>query len=301
MLTTIEIEPGFNLTETIDQAVLAAQQLLTDLALAGDFLPQMLSVFGDRLDRAQLEALRQDWISGEFISWPAIEILSAEELSGANGAFAAATNRIYLSRDYLERNRANLSAVSDLVLEEFGHFVDAQINQTDTVGDEGARFKLTVLKAPLQENQIQLLRTEQDKTFLTLRNQSVSVEQQLAGSLGIPSIHEIYENIARTVAYGAEYFDSERERLWKKGDLVKDISETDLFKVDFVQDDQAGSGFWAIGLLSVANGLPILATRGTEPTMLEDLLADSNVEGALSDSHQFLTVPPSCSGSSRGA
>ena len=57
-------------------------------------------------------------------------------LGNANGAYAGSTNKIYLSDSFLAN--ATPEAISAVLLEEIGHFIDAQINQTDTPGDEPA-------------------------------------------------------------------------------------------------------------------------------------------------------------------
>ncbi len=43
-------------------------------------------------------------------------------LNGANGAYAAATNTIYLSHEFVEQQ--DLGAIVNLLLEEIVHFID---------------------------------------------------------------------------------------------------------------------------------------------------------------------------------
>ena len=66
---------------------------------------------------------------------PQIEVRSDAELKGALGAFSAQTQKIYLSESLLKGDSARLRSV---LIEEIGHFVDAQVNSVDSPGDEGS-------------------------------------------------------------------------------------------------------------------------------------------------------------------
>jgi Ca2+-binding RTX toxin-like protein len=168
--------------EVVDQALPKVYDLLKAFATREDFLDQVAIAFGNNFDPETLEALRQQWANGDSEDFPKIEVRSAEELNGANGAFAAATNTIYLSRDYLERNESNLSAVRNILLEEYGHFVDAQINQVDTVGNEGEIFSAILLNQLLSEVKLQALFKERDFSTIELDAKKIQVEQSAADS-----------------------------------------------------------------------------------------------------------------------
>lgn len=178
MSTSTLISSDLNLESVLDEALAQAQAQLTELALRADFLDQMKLAFGNEFDVEKLEALRQQWAAGNFEIFPEIEARSGAELKGANGAFAAATNTIYVSRDYLERNGANLPAVTNVLLEEFGHFVDARINGVDAVGDEGALFETAVRGETLSAGQLEQLRSENDSGTITVDAEVVGIEQQ---------------------------------------------------------------------------------------------------------------------------
>ena len=51
---------------------------------------------------------------------------------------------IYLSQDFLLANSADPAKISAVLLEEFGHLLDAKFNRTDAPGDEGAIFSQLV-------------------------------------------------------------------------------------------------------------------------------------------------------------
>lgn len=165
--------------EVIDQALPEVYELLKTFATREDFLNLCQVAFGNNFDSETLEALRQQWASGDFKDFPEIEVRSPSELNGANGAFAATTNTIYLSRDYLERNGANLSVVTNVLLEEYGHFVDARINEIDAAGDEGAIFAEMVKGAGFDKGQFKGIKAEDDTTVLNIDSHFIKVEQQL--------------------------------------------------------------------------------------------------------------------------
>ena len=94
-------------TITLQEGILSAQNLLSAIATDEDFLKKVTLAFGNVFDAKKLENLRQQWENGNFEGFPAIDIRPAADINGANGAFAKATNKIYLSQEYIVRNTAN--------------------------------------------------------------------------------------------------------------------------------------------------------------------------------------------------
>jgi Ca2+-binding RTX toxin-like protein len=294
MSTSTLISSDQSLEQILAAAVAHAQQQLTELALRDGFFDQMQLAFGNEFDREILGALRQQWASGNFEGFPEIEVRAGAELKGANGAFAAATNTIYVSRDYLERNGSNLPAVTNVLLEEFGHFVDAQINKVDVVGDEGALFAAVVKSENLSNEQIDWLRKEEDSAVITADTKPIQAEAQTSqNSMVVPLLHPIYEDIAKLWVY-------ERENPSKQAGS-KPLHENQIislenfngeiyeYKVDKIFRDlrdlstipEWDTGFFAIGLVPVSAQLqsPILAIRGTEANSPADIYADTDPRG----------------------
>ncbi|HAX80914.1 MAG TPA: hypothetical protein DCY88_35025, partial [Cyanobacteria bacterium UBA11372] len=167
-----------NLLDSLNKSEEKAYKLLTEFAADEEFGEKIASAFGDDLDNAGIEALRQLWKSGDFTGLPAVEIRSAADINGANGAFSADTNKIYLSGEYLALNGGDGSAIADVLLEEIGHFVDGRINISDAPGDEGAIFSALVQGVQLDEPALQALKTENDTVVLTLDGKVIQLEQQ---------------------------------------------------------------------------------------------------------------------------
>ncbi len=164
-------------TNLVEQATQQVYGLLTAFATDNEFENKVTLAFGEGFNTEQLETLRQQWLVGDFAAFPQIEIRSSAEFNGANGAFAAATNTIYLSAEYLEENEGNLEAIADVVLEEYGHFVDAEVNVLDASGDEGDIFSALAQSVELTESELFELKAEDDTATIILDGQIIEIEQ----------------------------------------------------------------------------------------------------------------------------
>ncbi|NCR42696.1 MAG: hypothetical protein GPJ21_24685, partial [Microcystis aeruginosa W13-11] len=85
------------------------------------------------------------------------------------------TNKIYLSESFL--NVASSESLVKVILEEIGHYVDAQINQVDSAGDEGAIFASLVQGESLNAETLQVLKAEDDSSIINLEGEAITVEQ----------------------------------------------------------------------------------------------------------------------------
>jgi Ca2+-binding RTX toxin-like protein len=169
----------FLITQTLEQSIQITQNVLKAFATAEDFTVKMTIAFGDRFDAKVAQELAQDWSKGDFTALPPIAILSTVEINGAMGAFAKATNTIYLSREYLAQNADNPEAVASVLLEEVGHYIDSRINELEAPGDEGAIFSALVRGETLSEQDLQQLRAEDDFATILLDGQMIIIEQAI--------------------------------------------------------------------------------------------------------------------------
>jgi Ca2+-binding RTX toxin-like protein len=161
----------------LDEATLSVQNYLSESVINGSLLATVSLSFGNLFDAEKLENLRRQWALANFEGLPAIDIRPAADINGANGAFAAITNTIYLSQEYITRNTSNPQAITNVLLEEIGHFVDAQINAIDSPGDEGAIFSALVRGKTLDEGRLQQLKEKDDTATITLDGQVIQIEQ----------------------------------------------------------------------------------------------------------------------------
>lgn len=167
---------------SLDRSILNTRSVLEEVATDGSLSAIAPMAFGDLFNQVSLENFRQQWQSRDFDSLPTIEIRSAAELNGANGAYSAATNRIYLSQEYITQNTSNPQVITDVLLEEVGHFVDSQINVSDSPGDEGAIFANLVQGVELDEQELQALKAEDDTSEIILDGQIISIEMADPGN-----------------------------------------------------------------------------------------------------------------------
>ncbi|MBD2302707.1 hypothetical protein [Nostoc sp. FACHB-190] len=125
----------------LEQALILVQERLQAFAGEPEFAQKIAVAFGDTADT---DSLRTAWLAGDLSIVPTIAIRNAADINGANGAYGAFTNRIYLSWEFLQVNQANPQNFVGLLLEEIGHRVDSVLNNSDSAGDEGAIFSALV-------------------------------------------------------------------------------------------------------------------------------------------------------------
>ncbi|MFN7202137.1 MAG: bluetail domain-containing putative surface protein [Aphanizomenon sp.] len=150
---------------------------LKNFAGLNDFWNLFEIAFGTQYDHTVATNLRSQWLVGDFSSFPQIEILDSSILGNANGAYGTSTNKIYLASDFLDT--ATETDIIAVLLEEYGHFIDAHINQKDSAGDEGDIFSNLVRGNILSAVTLHTLNSENDWATITIDGQSIEVEQAL--------------------------------------------------------------------------------------------------------------------------
>ncbi len=148
---------------------------LKNFAGLNDFWNLFEIAFGTQYDHTVATNLRSQWLVGDFSSFPQIEILDSSILGNASGAYGTSTNKIYLAANFLDT--ATETDIIAVLLEEYGHFIDAHINQTDSAGDEGDIFSNLVRGNSLSAGTLQALKGENDHATITLDGQSIEIEQ----------------------------------------------------------------------------------------------------------------------------
>jgi uncharacterized repeat protein (TIGR01451 family) len=173
------------LTSIFDSAALLesakdlAQSQLQGFAQSQDFDNRIASAFGEGRD---VNKLRDIWLTGK-IYFPAIEVRSKSELGGAYGAFSQETGKIYLAQELINTNSKAL--ISSVLLEEYGHFVDSQVNVGDSAGDEGEIFSGIVQGKVFDPEQLRELMSQDDSAIINLDGVLTLIEQvSLSGSGG---------------------------------------------------------------------------------------------------------------------
>ena len=158
----------------------ALQQTLSLLStIGGDLtsIDRLRELFGDTFNTEDAISFLERLTDGDFSVLPNIEIRSETEINNASGAYSATNNTIYLSAEFLSQNDNNISAVSSVLLEEIGHFIDWRFNIEDARGDEGFLFATLVQGNTIEENELAQIRIEDDTTTVLLDGQVLQLEQ----------------------------------------------------------------------------------------------------------------------------
>ena len=159
------------------EAMSGVYRALTAFATDPNFTDRMNVPFGESWDNEKAKALKEEWLRGNFSNIPLVKVVSSGDIAGANGAFGTATNTIYLSKEFLVQNATRLDALTGVLLEEVGHFIDSQVNYLDSPGDEGEIFAAVVQGKNLSQEKLQLLKAEDDRAIALIEGQEISIEQ----------------------------------------------------------------------------------------------------------------------------
>jgi hypothetical protein len=168
------IDRGGSLLSVLETAWNSVTEMLRDFAQSPDFAAKMALAFGQGVNVSPLQAA---WAAGDFSMLPRIEVRTAKRINGANGAYAAALDTIFISEEFLNQNAGNVDAIASVILEEIGHAVDGRLNESDSLGDEGAIFSALVRGETLNPQQLGLLNAEDDTATVTLDGQVVEIEK----------------------------------------------------------------------------------------------------------------------------
>ena len=160
----------------VKRALSATHSLLKAFSIDHDFIAKFMQALGNDLDIQVAMKLKKDWSQSDYSAFPPVRVLSGSTLVGANGAYAKATNTIYLSREFLTNNVKNEGAVIRVLLEELGHALDGLLNFSDSPGDEGRLFAALVLGEKLSNQEVKRIMAEEDSKILLVEGQQLRVE-----------------------------------------------------------------------------------------------------------------------------
>jgi hypothetical protein len=167
------------MTSTLLPSLPAVYDILFDFAQSDGFWANLETAFGTNYDVVKATQLRQQWQSRDFSQLPPITVKNLGN-SGIFGAYSSSTNKIYISQTLIDSGDA--TTLKAVLLEEIGHFIDAQINSSDTPGDEGQLFSALVRGEALTGEQIAAIRGENDAATITVDGQAISVEMAFSAA-----------------------------------------------------------------------------------------------------------------------
>ncbi len=169
------------------QTLTLTQGYLTALATSENFWDVLKTSFGIQYNTDKTKILLKQWQTQDFSSFPTIEVISSSVLGGANAAYAASKKTIYISDAFLVT--ASSGSLVSALLEEYGHYIDNYINDTDSPGDEGAIFSSLVLGETLSDETLQILKAEDNSRTINLNGEIIQLElQNFIGTSGNDTI-----------------------------------------------------------------------------------------------------------------
>jgi hypothetical protein len=179
LIGNLSVEP-LRAAGIIEEALTLVEDKLTEFIASPTLATDLQTVFGQSTDielaRTLIDALP---VSDEL---PQITLVSAELMNGAVGGFDSLTGTVYLADSLIDPNTVITSDTEpsphlvNVIIEELGHWLDSQLNQVDTPGDEGELLAALVQGDGLSASEIARLRSETDQVVVTLEDQTVILE-----------------------------------------------------------------------------------------------------------------------------
>ncbi|TRU57059.1 MAG: calcium-binding protein, partial [Microcystis aeruginosa Ma_QC_Ch_20071001_M135] len=208
----------------------AVDDILFNFAQSDDFYANLATAFGASYDVVKATQLRQQWQSRDFSQLPPITVKNLGN-SGIFGAYSSSTNKIYISQTLIDSGDA--TTLKAVLLEEIGHFIDAQINSSDTPGDEGQLFSALVRGEALTGEQIAAIRGENDAATITVDGQAISVEMAFSGAINFTKAQALNLDTAQASdnyvdANVSEIAQSNTDGTFSNGDGKTDLIHFDV-------------------------------------------------------------------------
>ncbi|MDJ0843582.1 MAG: Calx-beta domain-containing protein, partial [Crocosphaera sp.] len=147
---------------------------LFDFAQSDGFWDTISIAFGTNYDVTKITEIRTQWQNQEFSQLPEIEVISDGILGNFRGGYAANSNQIYLADSFVETDSSE--AILTVLLEEIGHFIDTEVNEVDTAGDEGELFSGLVREYDFSESELTRIQAENDLNYVWFGNNLVALE-----------------------------------------------------------------------------------------------------------------------------
>jgi hypothetical protein len=102
---------GFTVSAGVDASIFAVNQLPDVFGIVKGKLQQaandssfIAQVFGDKANTSEVQSIIGEWKIGVFGQLPSVQVISAADMNGADGAYASSTQKIYLSDSLFQCN-----------------------------------------------------------------------------------------------------------------------------------------------------------------------------------------------------
>jgi Ca2+-binding RTX toxin-like protein len=241
---------------TLAQALSLTHNYLSKFAVSSGFWSDFEVAFGRGFDRSTAEKIRQSLATGRFAR--PIRVLPDRILGIASGAFAAATDTVYLRESLVASG--DLEQIGAVIIEELGHAIDLQVNSEETPGDEGAIFQMLVRGIELSAAMLAELRAEDDWGVLAIDGQELAIEMAVfTGTTG----NDVLGGILPNDNIGDDVFSPVTGV-----DIVNGGSGTDTLIINYSANTNTGPILGINSVYNIATGSgSFTAAKGTGSTV----------------------------------
>jgi Ca2+-binding RTX toxin-like protein len=202
-----------NLDSILTQALQNTSEYLSNFRNDAGYSQKLEIAFGSDFDGEVANQLFDGFAQGNFSAVPTIEIVNRDDINGANGAFSITTGKVYLAADFINQNAQNVNAIVSVLLEEYGHYVDSRINTKDAAGDEGDIFARLVQGKSISQQELAVLKAEDDSATVTLDSQEINIEQAIGDNSVTFNTAFVARNGDFTLQHGWTSFNSSPRQL----------------------------------------------------------------------------------------
>ena len=291
--------------DKLNQALISWYALLSGWAADGSLAStaeHVLNLEGENaIEGADdlLQSYTSQWSLGDFESLPPIVLLSNEDISGARGAYAASTGTIYLNEDWLLT--ATEEDIIAVITEEFGAFLDDQLNTVDTPGDEGALFSAELLGVELSDAEVAAIRAEDDSVLITVDGLEVEAEASISSVKSIDKVSTTKDDYvwdleatkdSSLIAVGSENTSSDLFGAATGNAFIRSYDSNGLLQ--WQEQIFLGTGSEALAVDSNTSGK--IAVAGYSYTSSTDQDTFLNVYDSSSDHNLLLALNPTSPG-----
>lgn len=163
--------------DILSRALESALGLLARRVAEPDFATIVRAAFADGADRKAVADALADVLVARNV--PKVQLVAAETLHGASGAYDANSDTIHVSQQFVAGQSA--AAVERVLLEEIGHAIDARLAAAgfvagDSPGDEGAIFAKLALGEAVAPAEMAALKAEDDHGTIEIAGASAPAE-----------------------------------------------------------------------------------------------------------------------------
>ncbi|MGF1570713.1 MAG: hypothetical protein ACFCVD_22005 [Nodosilinea sp.] len=178
--------------DVLSEATHAAVNILADFLNDSSYFEKSKVAFGEQISLDELTTFIREIISGSADI--AVEIVDGGSPI-SSGAFAAETNTIYFSETFLEQHKSNVDNVANVLVEEWGHYLDNVLNASDSYGDEGEIFLSLVRGFNFDLDSV---RAEDDHISLEINGSDVVLEQA-SGVINLPTSWVVFRSVRGSI------------------------------------------------------------------------------------------------------